>query len=290
MIITFAAGGITDVVARIYADVASRNIGQRIIVDNRPTGGGAVAALAVQNAPPDGYTLLVFAGAQHAALPAMQPVAYQPVSGFQPVTILFNLVNFLAVPKDSPANSAAELLEFGRRKPGGLSFGSAGVGSPAHLNAVRMARATNTPIEYVQYRGSAPMMADLVSGRLDFSLVSYTGAGPFVADGKLKLLAVDWRTRWPDLPDVPTLEEAGIRHEKVGSWFAVAAPAGTPSSVVEKLNAEFVKASQDPELIKRLTANGAAVTTSTPKEMSTLLAEEVEQTGDLVRSLGLRAQ
>jgi tripartite-type tricarboxylate transporter receptor subunit TctC len=290
MIITFAAGGITDVVARIYADVASRNIGQRIIVDNRPTGGGAVAALAVQNAPPDGYTLLVFAGAQHAALPAMQPVAYQPVSGFQPVTILFNLVNFLAVPKDSPANSAAELLEFGRRKPGGLSFGSAGVGSPAHLNAVRMARATNTPIEYVQYRGSAPMMADLVSGRLDFSLVSYTGAGPFVADGKLKLLAVDWRTRWPDLPDVPTLEEAGVRHEKVGSWFAVAAPAGTPSSVVEKLNAEFVKASQDPELIKRLTANGAAVTTSTPKEMSTLLAEEVEQTGDLVRSLGLRAQ
>ena len=107
MIITFAAGGITDVVARIYADVASRNIGQRIFVDNRPTGGGAVAALAVQNAPPDGYTLLVFAGAQHAALPAMQPVAYQPVSGFQPVTILFNLVNFLAVPKDSPANSAA---------------------------------------------------------------------------------------------------------------------------------------------------------------------------------------
>jgi tripartite-type tricarboxylate transporter receptor subunit TctC len=177
MIITFAAGGITDVVARIYADVASRNIGQRIIVDNRPPGGGAVAALAVQNAPPDGYTLLVFAGAQHAALPAMQPVAYQPVSGFQPVTILFNLVNFLAVPKDSPANSAAELVELGRRKPGGLSFGSAGVGSPAHLNAVRMARATNTPIEYVQYRGSAPMMADLVSGRLDFSLVSYTGAG-----------------------------------------------------------------------------------------------------------------
>jgi tripartite-type tricarboxylate transporter receptor subunit TctC len=143
MIITFAAGGITDVVARIYADVASRNIGQRIIVDNRPTGGGAVAALAVQNAPPDGYTLLVFAGAQHAALPAMQPVAYQPVSGFQPLTILFNLVNFLAVPKDSPANSAAELVELGRRKPGGLSFGSAGVGSPAHLNAVRMARATN---------------------------------------------------------------------------------------------------------------------------------------------------
>ncbi|HET7252366.1 MAG TPA: tripartite tricarboxylate transporter substrate binding protein [Xanthobacteraceae bacterium] len=290
MIITFAAGGITDVVARIYADVASRNMGQRIIVDNRPTGGGAVAALAVQNAPPDGYTLLVFAGAQHAALPAMQPVAYQPVSGFQPVTILFNLVNFLAVPKDSPANSAAELIELGRKKPGGLSFGSAGVGSPAHLNAVRMARATNTPIEYVQYRGSAPMMADLVSGRLDFSLVSYTGAGPFVAEGKLRILAVDWKTRWPDLPDVPTLEEAGIRHEKVGSWFALAAPAGTPNGVVEKLNAEFVKASRDPELIKRLTANGAAVTTSTPKEMSALLADEVEKTGELVRSLGLRAQ
>ena len=290
MIITFAAGGITDVVARVYADVVSRNMGQRIIVDNPPTGGGAVAALAVQNAPPDGYTLLVFAGAQHAALPAMQPVAYQPVSGFQTVTILFNLVNFLVVPKDSPANSAAELIELGRKKPGGLSFGSAGVGSPAHLNAVRMARATNTPMEYVQYRGSAPMMADLVSGRLDFSLVSYTGAGPFVAEGKLRILAVDWKTRWPDLPDVPTLEEAGIRHEKVGSWFALAAPAGTPSGVVEKLNAEFVKASRDPELIKRLTANGAAVTTSTPKEMSAMLADEVEKTGELVRSLGLRAQ
>lgn len=288
MIITFAAGGITDVVARIYADVASRNMGQRIIVDNRPTGGGAVAALAVQNAPPDGYTLLVFAGAQHAALPAMQPVAYQPVSGFQPVTILFNLVNFLAVPKDSPANSAAELIELGRKKPGGLSFGSAGVGSPAHLNAVRMARATNTPIEYVQYRGSAPMMADLVSGRLDFSLVSYTGAGPFVAEGKLRILAVDWKTRWPDLPDVPTLEEAGIRHEKVGSWFALAAPAGTPNGVVEKLNAEFVKASRDPELQKRLAENGTLIATSTSDEMRTLMVEEVATMEGLVKTLGLR--
>jgi len=120
IVIGLSAGGITDVTTRLYADVVSRALGQRILIDNRPTGAGAVAAANVQQAAPDGYTLLAFSGAQHAVLPAMQPVPYDPIKGFQPVTTLFTLVNFLVVPKDSSATSVRELLELGRKKPGGL--------------------------------------------------------------------------------------------------------------------------------------------------------------------------
>jgi tripartite-type tricarboxylate transporter receptor subunit TctC len=244
----------------------------------------------VQQAAPDGYTLLVFAGAQHAALAALQSVSYDPVNDFEPVTVLFNLVNFLAVPKDSSANSVAELLEIGRKKPGGLTFGSTGVGSPAHLQAAILSRSTKTPMEYVQYRGSAPLMSDLVTGRVDFSFVSYTGVRSFLSDGKLKILAVINDQRWSDMPNVPTLTEAGVTMDDVGTWFGVIAPKGTPSAVVQRLNAEFVTASKDPELRRKLLELGVVITTTSPAQMRTLMVDQVKRTRELVEALGLRSQ
>ena len=290
IMVGLAAGGITDVTARLYAEVVSKNVGQRIIIDNRPTGGGAVAAAAVQNAPPDGYTLLVFSGSQHATVPALQSAPYEPVKGFQPVTLLFNIVTLLVVPADSPANSVAGLLELGKRKPGGLLFGSPGVGSPSHLLAARIGVATNTPMQFVHYRGGAPMMADLVTGRVDFSLSSYTSSGAQLTAGKLRALAIDADARWSRMPEVPTLTEAGLGKEKVASWFALAAPAGTPMTVVQKLRDEFIKASRDPDLIRRLADNGTPIITSTPQEMGKLMADEAANMGELVKSLGLKAQ
>jgi tripartite-type tricarboxylate transporter receptor subunit TctC len=288
IMVGLAAGGITDVTARLYAEAVSASIGQRIIVENRQGAGGAVAAAAVQNAAPDGYTLLVFSGSQHAAVPAVQSAPYDPIKGFQPITLLFDLAALIAVPVTSPANTVAGLLEHGKKKAGGLLFGSPGVGTPSHLLAAKISEATKTPMQYVHYRGGAPMMADLVTERVDFALASYTVAKGFFIEKKLRALAVDADARLSVMPDVPTLTEAGLGQTKVASWFAVAAPAGTPNNIVQKLRDEFIKASRDPELQRRLTENGTLIHTSTPEQMAKLLAEEVDSTNQLVKALGLR--
>jgi tripartite-type tricarboxylate transporter receptor subunit TctC len=290
IMVGLAPGGITDVTARFYAEAVSASIGQRVIVENRQGAGGAVAAAAVQNAAPDGYTLLVFSGSQHAAVPAVQSAPYDPIKGFQSITLLFDLAAVVAVPATSPANSVAELLAYGKKKPGGLLFGSPGVGTPSHLLAAKIADASKTPMQYVHYRGGAPMMADLVTERVDFALASYTVAKGFLLEKKLKGLAVDADSRLSVLPDIPTLTEAGLGQTKVASWFALAAPAGTPAAIVGRLRDEFIKASRDPELTRRLTENGTLVHTSTSDEMAKLLAEEVESTNLLVKALGLRQQ
>ena len=290
IMVGLAPGGITDVTARLYAEAVSTSIGQRIIIENRQGAGGAVAAAAVQNAAPDGYTLLVFSGSQHAAVPAVQSAPYDPVKGFQSITLLFDLAALLAVPATSPANTVAELLDYGKKKPGGLLFGSPGVGTPSHLLAAKIGDATKTPMQYVHYRGGAPMMADLVTERVDFALASYTVGKGFFVEKKLKALAIDAAARLSVMPDVPTLTEAGLGQAKVASWFALAAPAGTPAPIVQKLRDEFIKASRDPELKRRLTENGTLIHTSTSGEMAKLLAEEVESTNQLVKSLGLRQQ
>jgi tripartite-type tricarboxylate transporter receptor subunit TctC len=290
IMVGLAPGGITDVTARLYAEAIMKNIGQRVLVENRQGAGGAVAAAAVQTATPDGYTLLVFSGSQHAAVPAVQSAPYEPVKGFQPVTLLFDLAAFVTVPADSPANSVKELLAIGKSKPGGLLFGSPGVGTPSHLLAAKISSVTKTPMQYVHYRGGAPMMADLVTGRVDFALASYTVAKGFFIEKKMKALAVEADARLNVLPDVPTLAEAGLGNVKVASWFALAAPAGTPVKVVQKLHAEIVKATKDPELQRRMAENGTPIHTTTPEQMGKLLVEEVATTKQLVDSLGLRQQ
>ena len=280
-------GGITDVITRVYASAVAKDLGQPVVVDNRPSESGGQAALYVQNAAPDGHTLLVFSGAQHAALPAIRAAGYEPVKGFAPVTTLFTMVNFLAVPSSSPANSIDQLVALGWTKPGGLAFGSSGLGSTSHLTAARMAASTNTQIKPTHYAGAAPMIADLVSAQLDFAFVSYTVTKPYVQSGRLKLLAVDAVERWPDLPDLPTLKQAGLNQEKVASWFALAAPAATPAPVIAKLHDAFVKASRDPAVIKAARENGALVATATPQELEAMLSRETTSAEALVRTLNI---
>ena len=288
IVMGMSAGGIADVTTRLYANAVSKQLGQPVRIDNRPTEGGTTAAAAVQNAPPDGYTLLVISGAQHAALPALQRVPYQPVSGFAPVTTLFTMVNFLAVPTDSPAHSVAELIALARKKPGGLVFGSSGLGSTSHLTAARLALSANAPIKAIHYAGAAPMIGDLIAGRLDFTLVSATVAKPYLNQGRLRLLAVDADERWPEFSAVPTLREAGVSQPKVASWFALAAPAGTPEPVIRQLHDAFAKASRDPGVVKGLRDNGALVTINSPEATKAMLAREVVQSAALVQTLNLR--
>lgn len=287
IVVGLAPGGITDVTARLFADAVSRKIGQRVLVENRQGAGGALAAAAVQKAAPDGYTLLIFSGSQHATVPALQQAPYDPLK-YAPVTLLFDITTLLVVPADSPPKTVAELLAMGKTKPGGLSFGSPGVGTPSHLQAALIASTTKTPMQYIHYRGGGAMAPDLVAGRVDFALSSYTASGSQIAAHQLRALAIDADKRWDKMPDVPTLTEVGLGDAKVAAWFALAAPPGTPANIVAKLHDVFVEASRDPALVKRLADNGTPIHTSTSEEMGRLLAAEVLTTTKLVNDLGMK--
>lgn len=289
ILVGVAPGGVTDLATRAYANAVAKNTGWKVVVENRPVAGGAVAATAVQNAAPDGHTLLTVVGAQFASIPAMQSnPPFDPIRGFQPITLTFRLAQLLAVPADSPANTLAELLALAKKKDGGLSFGTPGAGSPAHLLGAKIALATGTPMQYVHYRGGPPMIADLITGRVDFGLLSYIAAKPHIDDKKLKGIVIDADARIEQIPTVATLVEAGLAKERVANWFGLAAPAGTPPDVVKMLNAEFVKASKDPDVIRQLEAAGAQIATSTPDEMAKLVADEVAAMTSLVAALGLK--
>jgi tripartite-type tricarboxylate transporter receptor subunit TctC len=213
---------------------------------------------------------------------------YEPLKGFAPVTLLFNLATLVTVPGELPAKDLAGLFAIGKAKPGGLTFGSPGVGTPSHMMAAVLGRITNTPMQFVHYRGGGPMMADLITGRVDFALSSYTAAKGHFIEKKLRALAIDADQRWEGMPDVPTLTELGFGKERVASWFGVASPAGTPPTIVKKLNEEFIKASRDPEVVRRLTENGSPIATTTPEQMARLMAQEWEHTVKLVQELDLK--
>ncbi len=290
VMVGLAAGGITDVTARLYSEVVAKNLGLRVSVENRPGAGGAVAAAAVQAAPPDGYTLLVFSGSQHATVAAMGSAPYEPVKGFSFITLMFDSVVVLVVPAESPAKTLDELFELGRKKQGGLAMGSPGLGSPSHILGARVMLAAKVPMQPVHYRGGAPMMADVLTGRVDFAVPTVSTSRAFLAEKKLRAVAIDGQQRWAGLPEVPTLTEAGYGKEKVANWFGVAGPAEMPKEIVEKLRGEFIKASRDPELQRRLAENGTPIVTSTPEEMQALMASEAATMNELVKTLGIRQQ
>jgi tripartite-type tricarboxylate transporter receptor subunit TctC len=288
ILIGLAAGGVSDTMARIYADAVSKTLGQRVVVENRATGSGAMAAAALQNALPDGHTLLIFSGAQHGVVPAIEKNAiYDPIKGNQPITLLFNTANVLVVPADSPVESIAELVELGKRKAQGLTFGSPGTGSPSHLTGAKIVAATGIPAQFVHYRGGPPLVTDLLPGRLDAAVISLVHAKPYLLDKKLKALAIDSTERWSVIADVPTLRELGLGHAAVAGWYGVAASPGTPQGVVQKLHEAFTSAARDPSLTQRVEEYGLTVATSTPDEMARLLTREVADISQLVRTLGL---
>lgn len=288
LVLGHGAGGGTDIYMRIYMEAVSRALGQRVIVDNRPGAGGAVAATVVQQAAPDGYTLLGISGLQHAYLPATQTVSFEPLKGFAPVTLLFEIVSALAVPADNPARNIKEFIEYGRKKPNGLTVGSPGPGTPPHLFGALITEATGVPVQVIQYRGSTTIMTDLAAGRIDFAFPTYGVGQPFLVSNKVRALAVASDTRWSLMPELPTMLEAGILKHMVAMWYGLLAPAGTPAPVIARLHDAFVQASRDPDLVKRLNATGTTIRTSTPDEMRALMVAESKNVETLIKRLDLR--
>ncbi|MGO4407084.1 Bug family tripartite tricarboxylate transporter substrate binding protein [Bosea sp. RAF48] len=291
VIVPFPPGGIADQTIRLAAERVSLSIGQPVIVDNKPGGGGQVGAAAVKSAAHDGHTLFLANVGTHAINASLyKKLSYDPVADFTPVVQMFSFPHLLAVPVNSPYKSVADLVAKAKADPGKVTFASQGVGSGGHLLGEMFKSGNKIDIVHVPYRGTAQAMPDLVAGRVTFMFDGIPGAGPQVLDGKLRALAITDFKRSPLMPDVPTVAEAGYPGLELNAWFGLVAPTGTPEPVVARLREEFSKAMNDPSVSEKIGKFGVNIETGTPSEFAAFMAAETKRLGVIVRESGAQAE
>ena len=289
IIVPFPPGGSSDIVMRLVSQKVSENIKQPILIENRPGGAGNVAAVAIKNAPPDGYLLMMGHTGTHAINPTLySDLKFDPVKDFQPITALISFNNILMVPSESPAQSPKELVELAKSRPDGLSYGSQGVGTGGHLLGVLLAKQAGIKLLHVPYRGIAPAVTDAVAGRVDMIFSSYLSAAGHVESSRLRMLAIAGTQRHPRIKSVPTLPEAGYSEAHMEQWFALFGPAGLPAFIVEKLNTEFVKALESDDVTAKVLPQVALVTPSTPDELAAMVKRDIARLGQVVKESGAK--
>ncbi|MBM3530594.1 MAG: tripartite tricarboxylate transporter substrate binding protein [Alphaproteobacteria bacterium] len=290
IVVPFPPGGSSDIVMRLVASTASEILKQTIVIENRPGAAGNVAAMAIKNAPPDGYLLMLGHTGTHAINPTLySDLRFDPIKDFAPITGLVTFNNILNVPTASPAKTVAELATYAKSKPEGLSYGSQGVGTGGHLLGVLFAKHAGITLVHVPYRGVAPAVTDTVAGRVDMLFAGYLSSGSHVEAGRLRLLAIAGSKRHPRLPDVPTTAEAGYPEVRMDQWFGLFAPAKTPAHIVQKLNTEFVKALQSPEVRDKVLSQVFSVMATTPDELGAIVARDIVRLGQVVKDSGAKA-
>jgi tripartite-type tricarboxylate transporter receptor subunit TctC len=271
LVVPFPAGGTTDVITRLAAQIVSNKVGRPIIVDNKTGATGAIGSEFVAHAEPDGYTLLTATASTHAVLPAYRKLSYDTVSSFAPATLLATFPNMLVVnPQKVPVNTVAELIDLLKRKPGKLSFGSSGTGGSVHFAGELFKYMTKTDMVHVPYRGSAPALNDLLAGDVDLTFDNMTTVWPMVQQGSLRALGVASLQRTPLAPDVPAIAETVPGYEAV-SWVGIVAPAGTPSAIVDRISQLFGDAMHLPEVQRRLSGLGGTAVTDTPEQFKNFI-------------------
>jgi tripartite-type tricarboxylate transporter receptor subunit TctC len=269
--------GSPDMAARVYAEQVSGTIGQRIVVSNVGGSGGVQAAVQVKQSAPDGYTLFAGTSGAMALIKAVRSdLPYDPDRDFAPVTQLFSMPTFVTVHSATPFKSMPDLLAQAKKSPGKFTFGSQGVASPGHFQGAMLTGATGTDIVHIPYKGGIAMILDMVAQRVDIGFNTWSATKEYVRAGKLRYLAVTTEVRRPEEPDVPTLDELGIRGVAHDTWIGLFVPAKTPDAVITRLNQDFVRASTAPELVKRLSAEGFLIRTGTPEQLRKHMASESE--------------
>lgn len=272
----FAAGGAADTLSRIIADGLSKKLGQPIIVEAKPGAGGNIAADAVAKAAPDGYTLGLVTGAHAISAATYKSLAYQPAESFEMISTLVYYALVIAVRNDYPAKSLGELIAMAKEKPGSLSFGSVGFGSTHHLAGELLNATAGVEIVHVPYRGDSQSVTALLGGEVPVIVGTPVLLAPQIQSGAIRGLAVTSPTRTALLPDVPTVQEAGIKGYDVRTWAGLLAPKGTPSAIIATLNSATLDVLRDPETRQRLeTAVGGEVRGSSPEEMKKLIETEI---------------
>jgi tripartite-type tricarboxylate transporter receptor subunit TctC len=290
LIVPFSPGGGTDISARLLAAALSQQLGASVVVDNRPGAGGQIAADLVARANPDGYTLLFANSGMLAINPWLYKLHSDPAQAFAPVSMFSDLPFALVVPPTLPAKTVAELVALARTQPGSHTFASSGTGGAPHLAGEIFQQATGVQLVHVPYKGGGPAMTDLMAGRVDMLFASVLETIPYVNAGKLRALAVTGPTRSPVMPDVPTLDEAGVHNAQTGSWTAVLAPAGTPPAIVDKLSIAIRAVADKPDVKEKLVSQGAVAHGSTPQELAQIAARERARYGQIIQSRNLRVE
>jgi tripartite-type tricarboxylate transporter receptor subunit TctC len=290
IIVPFAPGGTSDQTARLAAVKLAESTGQQVVVENKPGANGATAVAALKQLPADGHTVLWVSMGMMAINPWLySKLAYDPLKDLVPITGSFASTHFLLVPTSSPAKTVADVVALAKAKPGELSVASVGIGSGSHLVGEIFKMHTGVQINHVPYKGATSALPDVVGGRIDLFFDGPTSA-PLVREGKLRALAVTDSKRSAVLPQVPTMAEAGFAGVELNSAFGLVALAGTPRPVLDRLNAEFVKAFRHPDVAGKIADTGGAVTAGPAAEFAALIAVEHERMNKVVKASGAKAE
>jgi tripartite-type tricarboxylate transporter receptor subunit TctC len=287
----FAPGGGSEIALRIVAQKLIDNGWPSVVVENRPGGGGVVAAQATRQSPPDGYTILQADAAAFAINVSLIPnLPYDPVNDFAPIMLTWSFPSVLTVPAGLPAKTLAELLALANNKPGGISYASSGVGSGGHLLGTMLANASRAPMTHVPYKGAGQAMPDVVAGRVDFIFASLASVKQYLEAGSVRVLAVTAKERLKELPDVPTMTEAGYPSVFLDIWFGLVAPLGTPPDIVKVIHTDVSKVMRSPDVVKRLADMGLYVTTNTPEEFRAMIKGDIARLGQVVREANIKQE
>jgi tripartite-type tricarboxylate transporter receptor subunit TctC len=291
MVVPLAPGSTADIVSRTVAIELAKSLGQPVVVENKPGAGGNIGSDFVAKAKPDGYTILGGTISSHAINASMYPnMPYDPIKNFEPITVLGQAPLILVVPAESPYKTVKDLLDAARAKPGALSFASAGNGTSPHLAGELLKSSAKVQATHVPYKGSGPAVTDLLAGHVQFMFDTALIVGGHVKAGKLRALAVTSSKRTSLFPEVPTLAEAGVPGYEIGSWQAVYAPAGTPRPIVERLNAEIVKALKSPDVAERFAGLGMEPVANTSAQMAEFNKAEVAKWAKIVKEANIKAE
>jgi len=287
LLVPFPPGGPTDLVARVLAKKMSEQMGQSIVIDNKPGANGNIAAVAAAKAPPDGYTVLYNTSSITLSPALYKNLAYDVQRDLAPVALTAVVPLALVVNPGVPVNNVREFIAYAKANPGKLSYGSAGNGNVTHLAAFQLVRHHDIDATHVPYRGSAPADVDLVAGQIQFMTDTINSVMPFVKDKRLKLLAVTTSQRMSLFPDVPTLSETVMPGFEAGAWQGIMVPANTPKAVVQRLNAEINKALQSAEVKEKLALQGAEPLGSTSEEYGAYVKKELARWAAVVKATGV---
>ena len=290
VIVPIAAGSVIDIVPRVVFEQLSTQLGQSIIVENRPGAGMTIGSNIVAKAEPDGYTMLATSSA-HAIAPALYPnLSYQPAREFAAVAALGTSPFVLVVSPASGFKTTRDLVAAANAKPGAFNFASPGVGTASHLSAERFLTSSGVQAVHVPFKGGAEAMTEVIAGRIDFFFVALGAALPHIRNGKLSALAVNGAARSAALPEVPTLREAGFSNAEYPTWFGLFLPAGTPREIIDKLHRETLKALREPKVRDRLDKLGVDPLLMSPTEMDAYVEKEIAINAALVKALGLKPE
>lgn len=285
LIVPFTPGGSSDILARAIAPKLAASLGTTVLVDNRPGAGGSIGAAEAARAEPDGHTLLMGHIGTLAVNPALYPkLPYDPLRSFTPVAWVARVPNLLVVNASSPAKTFREFIALAKSQPGRLSYSSGGNGSAAHITFEFLKLKTGIFVLHVPYRGTAPSVTDLLAGQVDATFTGTPALLPHVRSGRLRALAVSSAQRIAALPEVPTVAESGVPGFEADQWYGIVAPAGTPTAVVARTNAEINRALALPEVAQQLAVEGAVPMPTTPQGFGELIAREIPRWAEVVKA------